>query len=357
MERKPFYKTVPFSLLLLPTLITIGIAVTLMYWHVSTRVDVSLTVNRAIFTIGGAERLPIVNSIPFESLTIEEFDRIEFNPKKVKIVDPEEYKRSNGQASSRRRRVVITGGNQATATFRPKQPGTLSAIWLDSGSTVTLTVSRKNAIVLELGGQKFAEKLLIRGTFRLDTFNCQVTGIDVPDSEEISYLVELPRSKHLVEFESEKKLVLNLTIPEKKIENLFPEGSIPVEGSMRFFRKEGKRTLTSLVHEGKITYPKYPKIDAVSLQATDFLKIEKLEKFTIEEISMKPEHRGVEMRLYGKAGYIGVGPREFPRDCSLTMFDILWYDKKLVFLFLIFGGTFTVLERLWGLYKEVKDSA
>lgn len=327
---------------LLPALFSGVAALVLMKWHVSTRVAFSLTVDRVTFTVGGDAALDLNNPVRFQLITIREFARIKIKPKKL---EP----------------MVITGDRAVltikTIGIEPGDLGTLYPISVKPNSRITLEVSGKKQVALKMiiGGQRHTGNLSIRGQFKMFPINCE--GLpDLPDTassgEYRATLNDFPGPYIAVEGQ-EASLVLIPRIPKERTAGLFPKAGIPVT-ALDFCRKEkrtGKR-LRALLEGGEITYPDYPNIEGVKFEATDFLRLDRLGKFHIEEISLKPEYEAIELRLDGKAKYIGIGSTAFSKNVALTWFDILWYNKRLVFFILIVGSVFTTAERLYKLYKE-----
>ncbi len=78
-------------LLTLPTLVVVVAMFVLMNWRLPTRIRAELTADRAVFTLGGTDSTPILNSVGFQSITIEKFAGIEFRPEKLAVADPTQY--------------------------------------------------------------------------------------------------------------------------------------------------------------------------------------------------------------------------------------------------------------------------
>ena len=87
-SRKPFYAIL---LLILPTLVIALAAAILMNWAIPTLVEVNITIDRAVFEVGGDESVSILNCTVFQSLTVEKFNRVTFNPETFAVANPAEY--------------------------------------------------------------------------------------------------------------------------------------------------------------------------------------------------------------------------------------------------------------------------
>src|SRR5688572_2038921 len=84
-------------LLVLPTVLVAAAVAALMRWRMPTRIEVELTVTRAGFTVGGQESMLILNVAGFESVTVEKFARVAFNPEQLEVADPAQYLDSIGR--------------------------------------------------------------------------------------------------------------------------------------------------------------------------------------------------------------------------------------------------------------------
>src|SRR5262245_32320660 len=75
----------------LPTVVVVVAVLLLLHWRMPTRVRVDLTVDRAVFTVEGADATPVLNAVGFRSLTVEKFARIVFHPTHFEVADPAQY--------------------------------------------------------------------------------------------------------------------------------------------------------------------------------------------------------------------------------------------------------------------------
>jgi len=85
-----------FFLLTLPAVIVSVATLTLMIWRIPTQVQVELTVARALFTIGGSNATPILNSVGFQFLTVAQFAGMAFSPEQLEVADPTRYISTEG---------------------------------------------------------------------------------------------------------------------------------------------------------------------------------------------------------------------------------------------------------------------
>ncbi len=371
MKKKPIYILLLFTL---PTAVVIVAVFVLMNWYTPTRVQVDLTVDRAIFTVGGINSTSILNSVRLQSLTVEKFTRIDFNPERLEVADPaqyilteDRYPESAWTSLPVTSQVVITGNDEAlqpAVTLESVQPGRhtwgiLDRVWARPGSEVTVEVRDAQAIHLTVtvDRQESFAALSIREPFQLITDFSRVSGITgVPDqAASRTYRAQLPDSSPSIEITGQPhSLILVLTILPEKTTDFFPKAGIPVT-ALDFTRQgEMGNRVTTLMEGGQITYPEYPAIAKASFTASDFIGLDRLEKFRIEEIALDPEHKGMRFRLSGVAGHIRTGSRAFSRDHRLTRFDTLRQNVKLTALFGIVVWVFPTMVGGYRLYKEFK---
>jgi hypothetical protein len=371
-----WYKN-PLFWMLLAALCTGVVAWVLMAWHVRTRIEVSLTVDSLSFTVGGANRLTLLNSVPVQSLMIQKFAQIELSPDVLEVEDskpsgsrPNQMEKASATTPWKSLPiqelpiVVTKTKDTAAVALRNAKPdmktlGILDRIWVSPGSVVTLTEvwgAKKINLTVRSDGQKTIGHLFPSERFQLMTSHCRIAALPNPAAF-MAYRTQLPPYSPSVDFTSQKGLLeVTAAISPETATELFPRGGFPVTAIT--FSKQDQATgrqLTTLVKGGELTYPKYPKIEKVKTKDTDFLRLEKLRKFRIEKMSMNPKSAGIQLHLNGEAEYIGIGSPEFFKDYTLTRFDILWHDKLLIVFVLIVGAVFTILERLYRLHKDYRS--
>jgi len=123
--------------------------------------------------------------------------------------------------------------------------------------------------------------------------------------------------------------------------------------SLDFTRQdESGNPVTALVEDGVITYPDYPGSERLVVKASDFIRLDRLEKFRIEEIALDPEQKGIRLRLHGIAGHIRTGSAGFAEDHRLTGLDTLWKNPGLMVLLCIMVWLLPTVAGGYKLYKE-----
>lgn len=369
VNKKPRYAVV---LLTIPTVIAMAAAVILMYWHISTRIQVDLTVNRAEFTIGGSNHTQILNSLGFQSVTIEKFSDIRLSPETLEAANPDQYlKEEDRFPDTAWRPLIVTlpvsiisrdKVLQPAVTLEPSGPttqGRLSPVLVQSGAKVILEVSGNSITVLTIKAfqQDSFTTAHFNETFQLITHYCQFNGVAGLPEQTDSLTLRAQPSHHspMIEIHGQpRSLILSLTLAPEKTTALFWKGSIPVT-ALNFTRQtlKGDRE-TTLIKDGKISYPDYPDMKKVSFKASDFISLDQLEQFQVQEMSLSQEDKGLRLRLSGIAGYIKTGSQEFPQDHRITLFDALWHEPNLAVLFSIVVWVCATTVGAYKLYKEIK---
>jgi hypothetical protein len=161
-----------FFLLTLPAVIVSMATLTLMIWRIPTQVQVELTVARALFTIGGSNVTPILNSVGFQFLTVAQFAGMAFSPEQLGVADPTRYISTEGRypESAWTSRVVtppvrITGEDETLqpsvhfegTMIAPHIAGVLDRVWARPGTEITMEakVVEATALSIKIGGCQF----------------------------------------------------------------------------------------------------------------------------------------------------------------------------------------------------------
>ena len=215
--------------------------------------------------------------------------------------------------------------------------------------------SRTAILTLKVEGQTSFAVLSLDQPFQLMTNYVGIDGIRelFPGADLLTYRAHLSSHSPHVEITGQpRSLVFTLTMVPEEETTLFYEGSIPVT-SLDFTRQdESGNPVTALVKDGEITYPDYPGIEKLVVKASDFIGLDRLEKFRIEEIALDPEQKGIQLRLHGIAGHIRAGSAGFPDDHRLTGLDALWKNPGLMVLLCIMVWLLPTLAGGYKLYKE-----
>jgi hypothetical protein len=217
-------------------------------------------------------------------------------------------------------------------------------------------------LTLHVDGQEAFATLAMPESFLVINDYVRLGGVsEMPYQAEgsLTYTAQLSAQSPLIEITgSSEALRLLLTTGSEKQKNPFSTGGIPVT-SLDFVRQGRQGSLeTTLLPgvEARITYPKYPTIEAVAFKAPDFLGLDALETCRIEEIALDREKGGIYLRLNGVAGHISTGSAELPEDRRLSRFDTFWHSSKIAVLFTIAVWVFSTTAGGRKLWKELAGS-
>lgn len=370
-SKKPLYALLWLAM---PTVITILVVLIIMNWRLSTRINIDISVERVVFTIGSRELTTILNSVGFRSLTIEKFNRVMLSPETFAVADPakysldeDRYAQSAWNSLSIVSPLVIIGDDNNLAPSitlenleaGSKNTGILDRVRAHPGADVTLELSgaRATVLTLKVESQNSSAVLSIQEPFHLLTAYSRIRGIsDSPfQADLLTYRIQLQKHNTEIEIEGQPgALVLILTISPEENTDLFPKEGIPVT-ALNFTRQnEIGNHVTTLIKDGEISYPDYPQLAKISFKATDFIGLDNLKKCRITAMNPSPEPKGIHLLLDGIAGHISIGSREFPHDYRLTLFDSLWQNPQLIILFSIILWIFPTTVGGYKLYKEMK---
>jgi hypothetical protein len=363
----------PLLLLVLPTLVVIIMALVLMNWRIPTRIYGDLTVSRAAFTVGGNDSTRVLNSLRFQSITAEKFARFEFRPQKVEVANPVQYdpvKDSYPDSAWKSLTVsepwVITGEDETLhpsvtmeSPNRGLDVGTLDRVRVRPGAEVILETRGVvgSGITVKVERQQPSAALIVHEPFRLTTHYGQITGVaNLPyRADALTYRAQLFNHSPEVEISGQPdSLVFVIVMSREKAAHVFSTDGIPVT-ALDFTRQDetGNR-ITALVRDGEISYPDYPKLGKIFVKASDFIGLDRLERFRIEQIALDREHQGIRFRLNGVTGHVRTGSAEFPKDHRLTRLDAIWQNPRVTGLLSLVAWALPTSVGAYKLYREVK---
>ena len=248
----PFsWRKITFLLLTLPALASVLFVWVLVTWRVPTHVQVSLLTDHAVFAVGQSETsTAILKAVPFSSVTFEKFSSVSLGPKTMEIADPRQYDFATDSipgsawkgleitnptvrfvAGSEERQPKVTlekrsGGGQAA--------GILDSVHTSEGTTVTLLLrERPTKFTMTLAGKdapsavvSLREPVQVTGDY---VTSQGTTGLLYEGEASLTYRVQLRKDSPLVRAEGRSgELVISLTVPPEKTQDLFVNGEVPI---------------------------------------------------------------------------------------------------------------------------------
>jgi hypothetical protein len=339
--------------MLLPTVVIVAGALVLMSLHASTRVMLDVSVSRFTFTVGGSEAIPLITALPVQAVTFERYARATFNPEQLEMANPARPGPTDQERTDAAWTplaftppVLIAGEDEAlqpALTFDGAATATtpdavLGPLWIKPGSEVTIEVRslRSGDPTIRVTGQPSSTRLSFEGPFQIVANYAKVDGIaGIPSATRVTYRAKLRPESRFVEITGQPgAFVVAPTLPSEGGMDVYPKG-IPV--TALGFTRQGTRGApeTALTGPGEISYPDYPALPKLALQASDFVSMRGLSGFRIDEIANASNASGLRLRLSGVARELTSGSPAFPTDHRLTWFDILWQSSRLLALFAI----------------------
>lgn len=360
-----------------PAVLAAVVVIGLMLWSIPARVQVELTTERVEFKIGATSQgKPTLGGFDVQSVAIEKFSTIAFEPNRIEVADPSEYRvETDDFPPSAWRRInvvgskVVLGAKDQTRHPRVTVEGITDAgqeiIHLDpmavaQGTHVTLATrelhgGKKEGLTLQVTGQDMIT-LSIHQPFKLIADQAELRDMVSPfrQQDELTYRVTLPeQASWLVVTTLPSGLILSPTFASGRSATSF-FNAIPVV-SMDFTKQDasGER-VSALMGQGTISFPDYPHLGNVPLTEGEAIGLERMDKFTIERVTLRSDGKGMDVVGYGLVKQIQTKRGEIPIQHSLTALVALWNNAWLAVFLTIIATVFTTSLGAYRLWKEFK---
>ena len=375
--RSPWWKRIhPLWLVSLPSAVAAIVTVGLMLWPRSAQVEVKLTTERMAFEVGAAEQgTTTLGGLDVRSVAIEKFATIAFEAERIEVADPSHYRVETddfppsawkpltaaiakitlaAKDQSRHPRVTVEGlaaAGQDTIHLDP--------LPVAQGTRVILETRGRNheGFTIKVAGQEHIN-LSLHGPFKLIADHAELrglAGIPFQRNDELTYRVTLPERASWVEIVAQPDgPILSPTFASSESATSIFNG-IPV-ATLDFTRQDSSgQRVSALTGQGTITFPDYPHLGNVPLKEDEAIGLERLEKFTIQRVTLAPEGKGLAVVGYGMAKQIRTKTGQLPiQRHRLTAFDALWYNARLALFLTIVAAVFTTSLGAYRLWKELK---
>lgn len=357
------------------------VVIGLMLWSIPMRVLVELTTESVQFEIGApAQGETTVGGFNVQSIAIEKFADLSFEPASIEVADPAQYRvetddfppsawrllnvdRANiskvtlgAKDPTRHPRVTVEGQHAAESeTFH------LYSLAVAPGMRVTLATrkifgGKREGVTLQVTGQDTLT-LSIEKPFRLIADQVELRGISLPfrQQDELTYRVTLPeQSSWLAVTALSSGLILSPTFASGQSATSLVSG-IPVASLNFTIQGSSGEEVSSLTGEGVIIFPDYPHLGSVPLIAGEAIVLEGLDKFTIEHVILRPDGKGMNVVGHGLVKQFRTKRGELPVWHSLTALEALWHNARLALFVTIMVTVFTVSLWAYWLRKKFKQ--
>jgi hypothetical protein len=372
----------PLWLMSLPTVIAAAVVIALMQWPISTRIRIELTTERIDFAIeaSAAQDHAMLGPLTARILAIEKFATMSFEPQSLEVADPGQYDMDKDDFPDTAWKPLMPASRTITVAPKdrtrhsritiegPNRNG-LPAIKVDAvpvspGSHVTLETrgEKGSGLTIKLPGQQTLN-VPVREPVKLTIQHAEVRGIaesPFQKQEELTYRIRLPERASWIKVVSQPSgLVISPTLTSEQSETPLFRGI--ATASLDFTRqaRAGERSdtpvggrVSALTGDGRVTFPDYPHLGTISLSKDEALGLERLERFTIQEIALGPA--GMHVAGEGIVSRIRTKTGQIPIQYKLSAFDKLKHHPQLAVLLAIVAWVFPTTLGAYRLWKEFK---
>ncbi len=373
---KPWWKRVhPAWLISSPAVVAAVVGIGLMLWSIPARVQVELTTERMEFEVGQTlQGKTTLGGFDVQSIAIEKFTSLSFEPASIEIADPAQYRIDRDEfPPSAWRQLNVTkvtlGAKDQTqhprVTVEGVNAGGQETIHLDpmavaQGTSVILEAreihgGKNEGFTLQVTSQE-TMRLSIHKPFKLIADQAELRDIASPfrQQDELTYRVTLPEQASWIEITVlPTGLVLSPTFASGRSTPSIVSDISAV--TMDFTKQDssGER-VSALTGQGTISFPDYPHLGSVPLEVGEAVGLERLDKFTIERVTLRPDGKGMNVVGYGLVKQVRTKRGKIPIQHNLTALDALWHNARLAVFVTIIATVLTTSVGAYRLWKEFK---
>ncbi len=332
------------------------IAILLMNWRIPTRVQATITVDRAEFTVSHAPSSRILDAVSFHSLHVENFESLSFQPAILQVADPRQYNfESDTFPESAWTSLLLDGevevvpikeGESLSVTFEQSPSSSsgsrrLDPIWVEEGSVIILErpPQASHSLSIKTVGPSQRATFTFSDTIDMIVDGGLLKGAASPHfapTDSMTYRIRLASTHPSVVITGgQQPLTLTFSSDAQSLEHFFSEGAIPVSAIAFTHQNEMGNHATALTAPGTLSFPDFPDMDSAVIKPPDFIGFDDLRTFSIKTIQWDDDHQGLRFELDGIVGHIRSGQEQLATDHRLTQFDALWHNPRIRQLFTI----------------------
>ena len=368
-----------------PTVIALAGALALMQWHLPTRIEVDLLVDRVALTVAATAGSPALRGVDLidgghvRLVQVEGVESVRFDPGALEIADESRYDTGSGRfpedawrplpvtGEMLLQRAAEAGGIDPSVILQsddPRIPGTLEMVRAQPGTRVVMALDQsgdQSLLTLDLAAPGALVDLVFPASLLLFAESMTLAGPQTETEAANGLSLRAPRATNTLVsvLGSERGLVLQAE-PADSADSLLGEASIPVS-ALDFTRQTvtGERSST-LIGGGELTYPDLPGKAALILEPNEFVGLgdQSLEKARIESIRVEEAGGRIGLRLILDADVsrVRIGTPEHPRDARLNGFDWLRHEQTLAALSAIAVWLFSTTLAGYKLWQTLRAS-
>ena len=170
-----------------------------------------------------------------------------------------------------------------------------------------------------------------RGPFRATVSNSVIHGVPkfAGDNESIMFQGALSADNPFVEILGERgRLRMSIGLTDVSLEKIFPKTAIPIRCIKFLSLNQDGEPETSLVDEGEVSYPDFPKKDKLFFTSSNYIWLGAISDFRIDGLSLDPQRQGIRVHASGRAPNLKIGTPEFFANVAPTCLDWVWYRNQ-----------------------------
>lgn len=297
----------------------------------------------------GLDDKRLTDTLPFETLTVENVGKLSISPDRLLVADPADYDMASDSYPPKAwldipvngRTVqfdVDTSGIASAITIEPTDhqeavTGQLDGIVLTNETSVTMQVSSNNAVTWAIRKKESPQRVVVS---LVDAVQFIQTGlktppelsIPFPQDQELTYHIIFENKPGTIElFGQDQALVLVMKEKETTDKKPISSSVLPIQ-SVDFSWQDpgtGERKPPE-GFAGTLEYLSPEGMASVTIGSHAFLTLDHLDHFEITSISIDTTSHTLLVDLKGKAGYVKTGTADNPQDLRPTLFDQIRYS-------------------------------
>jgi hypothetical protein len=348
---------------LIPSILILAAATLAMTWRIPTRVQLDLVVSRVTFTLAGNRPLDVpVNALSFALLSVENFDKVTFNPKRLRVQRDAGGRSEIWREGATGGAIVLSGASDERSLLTVERTaagsdvlsaGRLQPVSIHPSTRVTLEARSGSRVMLRMDGQALQTNLLPDSEVRLALSGATVEGMGGPvtGDGEISLQVALADDHPIIQLQGDRRFfVLTAGVVAAGPVTLLERAEVK---EIELLRQGTAGSIESaIVAAGELTYPTPPGIAHIALAAGDFVGLADLTAAAITHLELKPDGAGMQLRFDGVAGKLDVSSGGVKEDLRLSAMEALWHNAQVAVLLSIAVWVIAVGTGAYRLYRD-----
>lgn len=362
-----------------PAAAVAAVALILTTVHVPTRVKLDLAVDRLTFTVGGEERVPLLDAVDFLSLTVEHLNALQFDPTWLAIADPAKYDDELDRYADDAWQVLMPAAGPVTLRPASKQlrasasieslhgdpvaAGQLGAVSVAPGTRLTLETASGQTprVAATIDGEETRLIVTPHGRFVLIGNHLSAgTTLDLPFvADAVEMRAQLRARRPVVVIAGmPQTIALTLRLARRELKFL-ASGGTPVT-AIDFLRPrpeaQARGFEPSLVAQATLAYPDVVGVASVKIGSDEFVGLRGLSQCSIQSLALEPDPAALRVRLDCKASSIRVRSGDFVTERALSAMERLWHSSRLAVLVPLIAAVLSMTVSAYQLLKSLRES-